>query len=89
MEDVLGIDSAGKTIDMRGVHFMSEDRIINLEIKFAHQDDFLNQLNQIVIEQQMRIERLEKQVLDLKRDVNASGGVDGSRSLKDDKPPHY
>lgn len=68
---------------------MSEDRIINLEIKFAHQDDFLNQLNQIVIEQQMRIERLEKQVLDLKRDVNASGGVDGSRSLKDDKPPHY
>ena len=68
---------------------MSDERIINLEIKFAHQDDFLNQLNQIVVEQQLRIERLEKQVLDLKRDVNASGGVDGNRSLKDDKPPHY
>lgn len=68
---------------------MNDERIINLEIKFAHQDDFINQLNQIVIEQQTRIERLEKAILDLKRDVNSSGGVDGNRSLRDDKPPHY
>lgn len=68
---------------------MNDERIINLEIKFAHQEDFLNQLNQIVIEQQTRIERLEKAVLDLKRDVNSSAGVDGARTLRDDKPPHY
>jgi SlyX protein len=68
---------------------MNEERIINLEIKFAHQDDFINQLNQIVIEQQTRIERLEKAILDLKRDVHSSAGVDGNRSLRDDKPPHY
>ncbi len=68
---------------------MNDERIINLEIKFAHQDDFINQLNQIVIEQQTRIERLEKAILDLKRDLNSSSGVDGNRSLRDDKPPHY
>lgn len=67
---------------------MNDERIINLEIKFAHQDDFLEQLNQVVTRQQMIIERLEKEILDLKKNVNTNG-VEGSRSLADDKPPHY
>jgi len=68
---------------------MNEERIINLEIRFAHQDEFLNQLNQIVVEQQKTIERLQKDIYDLKRNVNAENGVSGTRSLADDKPPHY
>lgn len=66
-----------------------EDKIISLEIKFSHQDDFLDQLNKVVTAQQKTIERLEKEVLDLKRTVNLEGGVSGNRTLKDDKPPHY
>ncbi len=68
---------------------MSEERIINLEIKFAHQEDFIYQLNQIVVQQQKTIERLEKEILDLKRNVNVEGGVSPTRTLQDDKPPHY
>lgn len=68
---------------------MLEERIINLEIKFAHQDEFLNQLNQVVTQQQKTIERLEKEILDLKRNVNSANGVESTRSLADDKPPHY
>lgn len=68
---------------------MNDERIINLEIKFAHQDDFLNQLNEVVTKQQKTIERLEKEILDLKRNMNSGTGVDGNRSLSDDKPPHY
>lgn len=68
---------------------MNDERIINLEIKFAHQEDFLEQLNQVVTRQQTTIERLEKEILDLKRNVNSTGGVGGNRSLSDDKPPHY
>ena len=68
---------------------MNDERIINLEIKFAHQDDFLHQLNQVVTSQQKTIERLEKEILDLKRNVNPGNSVDGNRSLSDDKPPHY
>ncbi len=68
---------------------MLEERIINLEIKYVHQDDFLDKLNQVVTSQQVTIERLQKEILDLKRSVNGGGGVDGSRSLVDDKPPHY
>jgi len=68
---------------------MTEQRLINLEIKFSHHDDFLDQLNQVVTEQQKIIERLEKEILDLKRNANSSSGVDGSRTLRDDIPPHY
>lgn len=68
---------------------MNEERLINLEIKFAHQDDFLEKLNQVVTEQQKTIERLEKEILDLKRGMNAGSGVERTRSLADDKPPHY
>ena len=68
---------------------MNDEKIINLEIKFAHQDNFLKQLNDIVITQQKSIERLEKEILDLKGNMNVRNTVDANRSLSDDKPPHY
>lgn len=67
---------------------MNEERITNLEIRFSHQDDFLEKLNHVVTQQQTTIERLEKEILDLKRNIN-TGSVDGNRTLKDDLPPHY
>lgn len=65
-----------------------EKRITDLEIRFSHQDHFLEQLNEVITKQQITIERLEKEILDLKRNLN-TGAVDGTRSLKDDIPPHY
>ena len=66
-----------------------EKRLIELEIRFSHQDEFLCQLNEVVTEQQKRIERLEKQILDLKKSSHSEDGVDSRRTLLDDKPPHY
>ncbi|WPU63295.1 SlyX family protein [Peredibacter starrii] len=68
---------------------MDEKRIIDLEIRFSHLDDFIDQLNKIVTDQQRTIDRLEKEILDLKRSATGGSGVDSTRSLKDDKPPHY
>lgn len=68
---------------------MDEKRIIDLEIRFSHQDEFLHQLNKIVVDQQKIIERLEKDILDLKKNMNSESGVAQTRSLRDDKPPHY
>lgn len=67
---------------------MSDERITNLEIKFTHQDDLVDQLNRIVSNQQMVIEQLQKDVLDLKL-IFADKDVSGNRSSKDDIPPHY
>ncbi len=66
-----------------------EKRLIDLEIRFSHQDDFISQLNEVVTKQEERIARLEKAILDLKRDLNTEIGVDTRRTLQDDKPPHY
>jgi SlyX protein len=69
---------------------MTEDqRIIELEIKFSHQDEFIRQLNEIVIEQQKSIEQLQQAILDLKRSINNEGSPGPGRTLADDKPPHY
>lgn len=65
-----------------------DNRITNLEIKFTHQDDLVEQLNKIVTNQQFIIEQLEKDVLELKR-LFADREVSGNRTLKDDIPPHY
>lgn len=68
---------------------MNEQRLTDLEIRFSHQDHFLEQLNKIVVAQQTTIERLEKEILDLKRSINSENGVQSNRTLQDDKPPHY
>ncbi len=67
----------------------NDKRITDLEIRFSHQDDFLQKLNETVIEQQAVIQRLEKELFDLKRSASSEGGVNPSRTLQDDKPPHY
>lgn len=38
---------------------MNEERIIELEIKVAYQEDLLQSLNQVVSHQQQQIDRLE------------------------------
>jgi SlyX protein len=68
---------------------MTEKRLIDLEIRFSHQDDFLMKLNEVVTQQGIIIQRLEKEILDLKRTANDGTSVEGHRSLRDEKPPHY
>lgn len=68
---------------------MNDDRLINLEIKYSHLEDFIQQLNSVVVTQQETISRLEKEILDLKRNINSEAGVQPTRTLQDDKPPHY
>jgi len=49
---------------------MNEERLVNLEIKYSHQEEFIRLLNETVIAQDAVIRRLEKEILDLKRLVN-------------------
>ena len=61
-----------------------EGRIVDLEIKFTHQEDLIDHLNKIVTAQQFTIEKLEKQIKDLKLESTNSGS-----DLPNEKPPHY
>ena len=65
-----------------------EDRITELEIRIALQDDLLDELNRVVARQQQQLEWLARevrQVQELQR--NQDGGK--PPSLMDEIPPHY
>ena len=63
---------------------MTENRIIDLEIKFTHQEDLLAQLNEIVTKQQFTIDKLKKDLMELKINSLHSEG-----EVSNEKPPHY
>jgi SlyX protein len=69
---------------------MTDERIIELEIKAAYQDDLLRTLNDIVSTQQQQIQRLEKtcQVLN-ERIKSLSTESMGHDAPIDEVPPHY
>jgi SlyX protein len=68
---------------------MSEERLIEIETKIAHQDLIIEELNEVVCRQQEAIERLESAVKTLgKRLLEvADGGLEIGPGNK--KPPHY
>ena len=68
---------------------MSEERFVDLEVRLAHQDQLLNQLNDVVTEQQAKIMQLEelcKALIERVRSVSEAGP--GSDTV-DERPPHY
>ena len=63
-------------------------RLTELEIKASYADDTLDQLNQIIYRQQQQIDRLERELQQLRQQQPESGGA-VFRSLRDELPPHY
>jgi len=69
---------------------MNDDRLIELEIKAAYQEDLLQELNKIVSTQQQQIQRLEAtcQLLNERIKSLSTEGAGGGESI-DEVPPHY
>ena len=66
-----------------------EDRIIELETKFAFQEDLVNQLNEALIGQQNIIDSLRSDLNRLKQYIE-TGGDEGIKDIGDETPPpHY
>jgi len=69
---------------------MNTDRIIELEIKTAYQEDLLQALNTIVGQQQQQLDRLEATCTFLNERIKSlSIEGNGEHSEKDQIPPHY
>lgn len=65
-----------------------EQRITDLEIKASFAEDTVEQLNQVVVRQQAQIDRLVRELVELRNRTTAAE-PDGARSLRDELPPHY
>lgn len=68
---------------------MSEDRLIDIESKLAHQDQLLVELNEVLTEQQGRIMQLEQLSTSLIERVRAIGDAAPEEGPVDERPPHY
>jgi SlyX protein len=68
---------------------MNDDRIIELEIKAAYQEDLLQALNNIVGRQQQQIDRLEATCRLLNERIKSLSVEGGSGESIDEVPPHY
>jgi SlyX protein len=68
---------------------MNEERIIELEIRMAYQDDLIQALNQEVINQQKQIVRLEETCKLLNEKIKSLQNVRHDQVEVNEKPPHY
>jgi SlyX protein len=69
---------------------MNDDRLIELEIKAAYQEDLLQTLNKIVSAQQQQIQRLEATCQLLYERVNSISAENSRDNAPvDEVPPHY
>ena len=68
---------------------MNENRIVELEIKTAYQEDLLQELNKIVGQQQRQIDRLEATCRLLNERIKSLSVEGGSGENNEEMPPHY
>jgi SlyX protein len=67
---------------------MTEERLINIEIKIAYQEDTIQELNNVVCEQQKQIDKLEATCEFLVNRVKVLSESTGD-NIPNEKPPHY
>ncbi len=67
---------------------MSEERLVDIEIKLAHQEQLVSELNDVVTQQQAKIMQLEELSNSLIQRVR-SLGESGAEPEQDERPPHY
>ncbi len=68
---------------------MSEQRIIELEMKISHQEQALEELRQALFEHHLMIEKLEKNLQMLKDRFEIATGAGPEMGPANEKPPHY
>ncbi len=68
---------------------MNEERIIELEIKQAYQEDLIQALNRVVADQQQQIGKLEKTCKLLNDKIKSLAQADRDPGVIDERPPHY
>lgn len=68
---------------------MSEERLIDIESKLAHQDQLLIDLNDVITDQQAKIMQLEELFSTLVERVRSMGESLPGDPSEDGRPPHY
>ncbi len=68
---------------------MDETKMVEIETKLAHQDQLLIELNQVMIDQQTQLMRLEELFTAMVERVRSLGDNSPDAAPQDETPPHY
>lgn len=62
-----------------------EERFVDLEMRISHQEDMIDELNKLVYQQQVKIDKLESVLKEVaKRIID----IESDRTINE-RPPHY
>lgn len=70
------------------MHEMVE-RIVELEMRVAFQDDTMQRLNAVITDQNLRIEQLERRLELMLTDLKSLRGLLYADPAQEPPPPHY
>ena len=65
----------------------TDQRLTDLEIKASYTEDLLDQLNMALYRQQQQIDRLTRELTQMRQQMPEDGPA--SRNPRDEMPPHY
>lgn len=68
---------------------MSEERFVDLEMRLAHQDHMLHELNEALTDQQTKLMQLEDLCKSLVDRIRSLGEGAPAGDPSDERPPHY
>jgi SlyX protein len=66
--------------------FMTEQRLLDMEVRLAHQDKTIADLNDVIASQWKKLDGLERQLRQLDAELQA---LDVDTGPAQQKPPHY
>ncbi|MBM4190314.1 MAG: SlyX family protein [Betaproteobacteria bacterium] len=68
---------------------MCEERLVNIEIKLAYQEDQIEALNRTVYAQEQRLAQLETVLVTLAQQLRTLSEAGGEGPGASERPPHY
>ena len=68
---------------------MNEQRLINIEVKLAHHEQALEEVNQVLTDQQAQLSRLERVCESLVERFRAISEAPAQDERDESRPPHY
>ncbi len=68
---------------------MNEERLVDIESKLAHQEQLIDELNDVVTKQQEQIMQIEKLCNSLVNRIRAMDDTQTDDAPPNERPPHY
>jgi uncharacterized coiled-coil protein SlyX len=67
----------------------AEARILELEVRYTHQQETIKNLSDVIYRQQQQLDALSERLKLLESKLGAVGEIEPVRDLEDEVPPHY